>query len=131
MERVLSLPFFAERMHDGGLTEDMSEVLWDQHAGYDDDGAAPTCDEAGFRSLWGAVYELDCHADWRRLVSANKETGHMNTTVSQSQVLSMAFVSELVEDGCKRRTRSKSCGPRPPATASMPWRATSPASGAR
>ena len=64
-----------------------------------DDGAALTCDEGRFRSLWGDGYELGYHADWRRLVLANEETGHMHSTVSKGQVLSMPFVSELLQDG--------------------------------
>ena len=56
--RVLSLPFFSERMRDGSLTEDMAGELWDQHFGYGDDGVALTCDEGRFRYLWDAVYKL-------------------------------------------------------------------------
>ena len=44
---MLSLPFFSERMRDGSPAEFMAEGLWDEHAGYDDDGAALACSEGG------------------------------------------------------------------------------------
>ena len=74
MERVLSPPFFSERFRDGSLTENMAEKLRGQSAGYDDGGAALTCDERRFRSFWGEAYELGHHANWRRPSWQTKKT---------------------------------------------------------
>ena len=92
---MLSLPFFSERMRDGSLTEDMAEKLWGQRFGYDDDGAALTCGEGRSRSFWDEVYELGYHADWRRLILANEETGHMHIAVGKGQMFYSGGVSAI------------------------------------